>query len=417
MSRAVAERGVVRVLAVADSDSYLKWGASLLDTLPPSWERRLVVVRSPIAPTREQVDAALTGTTWARRPSPVLTARALHGLVDTYRPDALLLACTGPVIDVIASTLLGMRPRPVVVSGLPGISVPASSRVWCYRWSVDLLVVHSRREVREYTELSRSLGVNGQVGLATLPFLTRDGGTRRTTLPGRDRVVFAPQAMVPACRSDRAGVLRALAALAERRTDLHVVVKVRAREAEMQTHRERFPYPEIWRDLVVAGEVRGDAVGFETGPLRTQLKRAVGLVTVGSTAVLEAARAGVPLLVLSDFGGQDALHNVVFVGSGCMGTLAGLERADFRHPHAIWATDNYLHDPECSDWLDKLGDLVDAARARTYVGPTSPPPGVRPPVNRTRSRLRLMVPPGPYRGAVRATRRLRRRVRFAVPCP
>nr|WP_284288361.1 DUF6716 putative glycosyltransferase [Angustibacter aerolatus] len=47
-----------RVVAVADSDSYLKWAVGLLGTLPADWRRRAVVVRSPIAPSAAQRAAA-----------------------------------------------------------------------------------------------------------------------------------------------------------------------------------------------------------------------------------------------------------------------------------------------------------------------------------------------------------------------
>src|SRR5690606_38269735 len=52
----------LKVLAVADSDSYLKWAAGLLDALPEGWTTLLTVVRTPIAPSPEQIRAAVSGT-------------------------------------------------------------------------------------------------------------------------------------------------------------------------------------------------------------------------------------------------------------------------------------------------------------------------------------------------------------------
>lgn len=407
MRRAESAQPGARVLAVADSDSYLKWAAGLLDTLPGAWERRLAVVRSPIAPTRAQVENAVSATSSAGRLPPTLTVRGLRGMVGAYRPDVLLLACTGPVADVLSGIVVAgtnrRGRRPVVVSGLPGISVPASRRAWCYRWAVDLLVVHSRREAGEYAALGRSLGISGRVGLAVLPFLR--GGSVRVTPGVRDCVLFASQAMVPPDRQARTRVLRALASLAELRPDLRVVVKLRSATGELQTHREHLPYDELWRDLVAAGEVRGGMVHFETGPLRPHLEHAVGLVTVSSTAALEAVDAGVPLLVLSDFGVDAGLCNLAFEGSGCLGTLDDLEKADFRIPDPGWCAQNYFHDPGASDWQHHLGDLLDASRAGALPAPVRLPSGAAQ-ASPSRSRLRLMVPPGPYRRAVRVYRRI-----------
>ena len=48
----------MRVLAVADADSYLKWSAANLDRLPADWQRRQVLLVSPIAPSPNQALAA-----------------------------------------------------------------------------------------------------------------------------------------------------------------------------------------------------------------------------------------------------------------------------------------------------------------------------------------------------------------------
>ncbi|MGH8868173.1 MAG: DUF6716 putative glycosyltransferase [Actinomycetes bacterium] len=415
---AAAGHVTTRVLAVADSDSYLKWAAALLDDLPDRWERRLVVVRSPIAPTSRQVAAATTTTGRAGRPPPVVTTRALRRLAERYRPDALLLACTGPVVDLLANvTLTGLSRRPVLVSGLPGIAVPASARAWLYRSSVDLVVVHSLREVCDVTELGHALGAAGTVGLARLPFLSRSGapghgvrgegsrdGPAGAGASRRDQVVFAVQSLVPARGEDRERVLRALAALAEQRPDLKVVVKLRSTDGEMQTHREHLPYRELWDGLVAAGDVRAGAVVFETGEMRGHLERAAGFVTVGSTAALEAIAMSVPLLVLSDFWVSDDLLNVAFEGSGCLGTLADLEKADFRVPDPGWCARNYFHDACAATWQDLLVGLLGEARAERLPEATSLLQDGASVSRRRRARLRLMVPPSLYRVAVRASR-------------
>ena len=51
-----------RITAVADSDSYLKLACTTLDRLGPEWERRVVLVRSPLLPTDVQQRAAAGGT-------------------------------------------------------------------------------------------------------------------------------------------------------------------------------------------------------------------------------------------------------------------------------------------------------------------------------------------------------------------
>src|SRR5690606_7213377 len=239
----LTDRGTVHVMAIADSDSYLKWAAGLLDALPEGWSGELAVVRTPIAPSPSQMRGAVQGTRNGMALPPVLSATALRRAVRRVRPDVVVAACTGPVVDVLVNDLFsGLSPRPVLVSGLPGVSVPATERAWLYRAPVDLFILHSHREVAEFRELGVRLGVTGEVGLATLPFLA-DGPAPGSDAPTiadpaedapRNRVVFATQAKVPVERAERESILRALADLAVRRPDLEVVVKLRARAHEQQ---------------------------------------------------------------------------------------------------------------------------------------------------------------------------------------
>ncbi|GAA3750700.1 DUF6716 putative glycosyltransferase [Salinactinospora qingdaonensis] len=429
----MTERGDVHVLAIADSDSYLKWAAGLLDGLPAGWSGELAVVRTPIAPSASQMRAAVQGTRVQESPPQVLSAHALRRSLRRNRPDAVVLACTGPVVDVLVNSVLGdLRPRPVFVSGLPGISVPATQKAWLYRGQVDLFVVHSTHEVADFRDVGAEVGATGSVALATLPFLSgspapgADGsgpaptdvareGARATgdPLPGtavtgqRNRVVFATQAKVPVERDERVAILRALTALAANRPELDVVVKLRARAHEQQTHREHHHYETLWQELVAAGEVEAGVVTFADGSMRDHLAHAVGFVTVSSTAALEAITHEVPLLVLSDFGVSAEMINLVFEDSGTLGTLDDLRHGRFNHPSPQWCAANYFHSPAANDWAECLAKLVE--QRRTGALPDRPallnaPADV---AARRRARLRLEVPPS----TLRTIGRMRKRVR------
>ena len=54
-----------RLLVVADSDSYVKWGAALASTLPSTWAIRLVILASPVMPSGRHLADALAGTRFA----------------------------------------------------------------------------------------------------------------------------------------------------------------------------------------------------------------------------------------------------------------------------------------------------------------------------------------------------------------
>ncbi|GII63834.1 hypothetical protein Skr01_39190 [Sphaerisporangium krabiense] len=419
-----------RVLAVADSDSYLKWAAGLLDQLPEGWSSTLAVVRTPIVPSPAQIAAAVSGTRAAGgEPPAVVSARAVRRLAERLRPDAILVACTGPVVDVLVSDVLDdLSPRPVFVSGLPGISIPATEKAWMFRGGCDLFVVHSGHEVEEFGRIGKDLGAAGVTALARLPYL--DGLLKAATpahpvpldaapslaaslaedpvTPAGRRVVFATQAKVPKRREDRESVLLALNDLAAARPDLDVVVKLRALTTERQTHNERYHYESLWASLEAAGAVRPGAVRFAVGPMHEHLAEAAGFVTVSSTAALEAIAGEVPLLVLSDFGVSAEMINLVFEGSGCLGTLEDLARGGFRRPTAAWCDANYFHDRAASDWIARLDALVEQART-TGLPPVRPLlDGPAHAASRRRARLRVELPPNVLRAGYRASRRMRR---------
>jgi hypothetical protein len=379
---------VVHVLAVADTDSYLKWSAATLAGLPADWSSTQVLLRNAVMPSPAQVVAA-SSLGGRRTEVRVLGLPALLALLVRERPDVLLLACTGPVVSTLTRLRLLRGPRrPVLLTGLPGISIPASPRAVLLRRACDLFVVHSRRERRAFAEAAAEVAPGLAVALARLPFLAGIEGAGLPSPAAPDPsapLVFAAQALVPRERADREAVLRALAAATP------AVVKLRAGSGEQQTHREAYPYDVLWTDLVARGEVPAGAVGFVTGSMAQALATSRGLVTVSSTAALEAMAAGTPLLVVDDFGISAELINLVFEGSGCTGSLAGLATEPLRAPDPDWLVENYFHPDEDCDWLVRLEDLMRQREAGLLPAPRATAPTTRGQSLRQYLRLGLSV--------------------------
>ena len=327
----------MRVLAVSDSDSYLKWSLATLRRLPSDWRTSQVVIDSPLRPTAAQVQSA----------APVLSRAGVLSRIRKERPDVVLLGCTGPVVAALTDAReLRERGRPVLLTGLPGISYPVRPRAITHRTGCDLMLLHSHREVAAFTTAGAEVGSTLQYALATLPFLGEQSerAKAQTTL-------FAAQAEIPPARTDREAILLALADCPR------PVVKLRAAEGEQQTHRETWSYRRLATELGLG------RIDFRTGPIAAALPEAAGLVTVSSTAALEAIAADVPILILTDFGLDDTLINTVFEGSGCLGTLADLRAGRFTRPDHGWRTQNYFHPTTDADWQQRLVSLISQRRA------------------------------------------------------
>ena len=370
----------MRVLAVADADSYLKWSVATLDRLPSSWDRRQAIVSSPLAPSPAQIAAAAGGEV------PAVSLAKLHASLLRDPPDVLLLACTGPTVQVLAglpAVRRQARRRPVLVSGLPGINFPVSGRAVDFRRGCDLFVVHSRREHRDLNALVATRAPGLAVALGRLPFLT--GGSEVAASPPRHGVVFAAQAKVPPRLADREAVLLALSEVGPSGS---AIVKVRAISGERQTHHEALDYADLWHDLVARGAVRPDSVRFVSGSMDDALRTARSLVTVSSTAALEAMDRGLPVVVLSDFGVDEGMINLVFEGSGCLGDLADVRAGRAFDPDPGWLVDNYFHPPGEDDLVAQLESLVAQRRA----GALPRRPGAPATLTTARAAARLIVP-------------------------
>lgn len=348
-----------RVLVLTDSDSYVKWGAALAGRVPPAWHVRFVIARGSAEPSERQVREALEGTVVHPEDVERVGLEQVREVLRAWRPDVLVAGARGLTVQALIELAVPNRAdRPVIVSGLPGIAVPVLPYGLGFRRSVDLFLVHSHRERRAFAEASRSLGIPHRYALATLPFLPTPEPSG-TPGPARNRIIFAAQSLVPESREERRRLLRQLVSTALAHPDLEVVVKVRGRVDEHQTHADQHPYPELLAELRHEGVAVPDNLVVESGPMAAHLRRAVGLVTVSSTAILEAVAAGVPALALTDFGVEARQINLVFADSGLLQSSAELVAGRFRHPDPQWREDNYFHSSADDTWIQDVEELLE----------------------------------------------------------
>jgi hypothetical protein len=73
----------------------------------------------------------------------------------------------------------------------------------------------------------------------------------------------------------------------------------------------------------------------------------------------------VPVLAIDDFGVSGALINLVFEGSGVLGSSRDLVNGDFRTPHPSSRDANHFHPPADDDWIAS----IEAGVARRLDGP------------------------------------------------
>lgn len=352
---------MIKVLAVADADSYLKWAAATVDRLDDRFTTKVVVLHNPIEPSPTQVAAAVAHTRLEGQPVETVPLLKLKALLTEVRPDVLLIAATGPVVELVARAATALDRRPAIVTGLPGMALPATRLGAEYRTLTDAFIVHSRRERTEYAAAFAGIGRHPRLLLGRLPFAPPPRTSAEDIDTDVHRIVFAVQAKVPDPRPDRVRILDALVRAGEHR---EVIVKVRALGQERQTHNEAYPYEVIWEQDRAKHDWPDGRITVAGGPLAGYLTPGTGLVTVSSTAALEALAAGVPVAMIDDFGLSDELLNPPFEGSGLLRSLEDVVAGRFGAPDPTWWTDNYGH-PDPDEIADGFADLGTAAQQGT----------------------------------------------------
>ena len=347
----------MKVLAVADSDSYVKWAAAMLGRMPADWQVSLVIVNTPKRPSRDQLASALTGSGIGADEVLTLPFERAVTHVASERADVVLVATIGPLADLVTEAVLDRSDvAPVIVSGVPGIALPARRKALIYRSQARLIVLHSQREIRQFEQIASRNRLPHQFALATLPFLAERVGSGDPT----GDVIFAAQAIVPPTRAQRVQMLRSLVGFACRYPHIRVVIKVRALAGEGQTHAETFDYADLLRAEFAQVPLN---LAVEAGPMAEHLDGASALVTVSSTAAIEAVAMGIPTLIIDDFGVSTALINEAFVGSGLLGGTADLLGRQFHTAEEEWLRDNYFHGESENSWVAAIERLVDENRA------------------------------------------------------
>ncbi|OIK27166.1 DUF6716 putative glycosyltransferase [Streptomyces malaysiense] len=343
----------LRVAVLADSDTRWKWGALTARRLTPAdAEVRLdgYLLRGRATPTARQLQEVGVR---ADSLSEVTGVEFLRGMSrEPY--DVLVLALVGGGVQAMLHGLRnawGTGPRPVVVTGYVGVVYEKLADGLLLRHGADLVLANSRHDADRFRAVYEGVGADATaVTEVALPFL---GGAPYTGEHEPRTVVFAAQPSVPDNRRDRTYLLDRLIRHARAHPEREVLLKLRSRPGEHTTHIEELPYQKLIQGKDVPGNFR-----LVYGHMGEVLDRADLLVTVSSTAALEALHRRVPTVVLTDLGVREALGNHHFTGSGCLASWDQLDAGHRPTPDEEWVARQGV----AAD--GSYGTAFDAARER-----------------------------------------------------
>ncbi|RKN08665.1 DUF6716 putative glycosyltransferase [Streptomyces radicis] len=328
---------VPRAVVLADSDSRWKWAALVARQLAPKHALDARFLAGPTTPTERQVDEAGVVPDTSR----VVTYGELLDDPAVAEADLLVLGTIGgttlALIHSLGMAWDGASRRPVVVSGYVGVVYENLVDGLLLRVGSDLVLANSPHDAKLFREVYRGVGADPYTVVeAGLPFL---GGSRYDpSAVGRGErrftVCFAVQPTVPAGRAARAGLLDKLKRHARRHPDRDVLLKPRTREGETSGRLERFPYRALFDELADPPP----NLSVVDGAMSDVLDRTDLLVTVSSTAAMEAIHRGIPTAILTDYGIREAHGNHFFAASGALASWAQLDEGLVPRASQAWAT-------------------------------------------------------------------------------
>lgn len=372
-----------RIAVLADSDTRWKWGALTARRIAPDGVHPHLdgfLLRGRATPTPRQLaevgvsadtQREVTAAAFLRE----MGERARSGGNGAEPYDVVLLALVGGGVQAMLHGLghawSGLAKRPAVVTGYVGVVYEKLADGLLLRHGADVVLANSRHDAERFREVYAGVGAdNGSVVECALPFL---GGAPYIPAALDDRpftVVFAVQPSVPENRADRAYLLRRAVEHARLHPDREVLVKLRSKPGEHTTHVEELPYQKL------AGRHPG---GLPTncrlvqGNMSEVLDRTDLLVTVSSTAALEALHRRIPTAVLTDLGIREALGNHHFLGSGCLASWDELDAGRLPEADTAWAArQGVAADGAYETAFDAVRERVAALTAAPALPPLSP---------------------------------------------
>ncbi|MBO1334810.1 DUF6716 putative glycosyltransferase [Streptomyces sp. VRA16 Mangrove soil] len=323
----------LRVAVLADSDTRWKWGSLTASRIAP--DRAALdgyLLRGRATPTPRQL------TEVGVRADSLREVTAVEFLATMARDprayDVVVLALVGGAVQAVLHGLAyawrESKDRPVVVTGYVGVVYEKLADGLLLRHGADVVLANSAYDAERFRAVYEGVGADASsVTECALPFL---GGAPYKEAHDPYTVVFAAQPSVPDTAADRMYLLDRLVRHAESHPEREVLLKLRSKPGEHTTHIEEIPYQKLVQ------RIPEPPANFRLvyGNMGEVLDRTDLLVTVSSTAALEALHRRIPTALLTDLGVREALGNHHFTGSGCLVSWDRLDAGERPEPDAAW---------------------------------------------------------------------------------
>lgn len=354
----------MKVLALAGYDSFLNTARLIAPTFEEQGaevDYALVRARKKKQISQEQVAELVGGRTIGEID---LIEFCESGAVSEYD---IVLAC---LEGLSTRRLFHFLPphgqgRPIVISVYPGLVLRYLFDGLSARAPADFLWLNCKRDLHEYARMCEGYGIDAAnarlFGNGSLLERIERSPEAATSGP----IVFFEQAIIPRHYDERRFLVEQLFDLARRVPEREVLIKARVNGNKATLHRTWHAIDDLFREVSSAsGQSIPANLVLTQENTPSLLARASLCLTVSSTVAVEALYAGIPTIIVNDFGAHDDYGLQYFYGSGLLRNFAQIDPENVPAPNQAWL-DEYTHDP-----AGRITALVEEAIAAARGGDT-----------------------------------------------
>ena len=276
---------------------------------------------------------------------PMLPGHGAFDLVELLRGNATV-ADAGPGTT-----------HPVVAGGFFGVLANNPHHGYQMRLGFDVLALNSEPDRALFAQLAEGLGLSTENMLVSGLALLSGSPEPQKTGPIR-RLLFADQPSVPSNPEERRHIYRSLIAYAIAHPEREVVIKPRTRPGEGTFHKSDYSPEQVLEALEFPPNFSIDYTA-----IATQLDYTDLVLTVSSTAAIEALGRGCRVAIISDLGVNQNLMNPMFAGSGLLRTFAQISADEIGAPDAAWLASYFPGEPSVTPaaaLLDRVNELLES---------------------------------------------------------
>ena len=352
-----------RVSIVAAFDNAANWAAPVVDELAA----RSASVRF-FTPTDER--SSLSRAQLDRIASYPITHAPLADIATQLvrTSDVVIAQLAGSVAAELTTHLHAKTPEgalpPVIAGGFFGVVANNAHAGYEDRLGFDVLSLNTDIDRELFSGLADAFGIGTDnllvSGLALLP-----GQPAPQKTGAIRRVLFTDQPTVPHSATERLYVYSKVAEYAAAHPDREVAIKPRHRPGEDTFHTMQHSPEELLAQLDVP-----DNLVLNYASIAEQVDEIDLVITVSSTAALEALGHGCRVALVADLGVRQDLMNPVFLESGLLRTFDEITADAIGAPSAEWLAGYFpsaAGATPATTLVDRILELVESGERPGYA--------------------------------------------------